>query len=607
MNRARTAHLTRAVAATAALVLSVLPRLAAAQMGGMGGGGQRQSAPTQTSPTQNKSVGPRAGMARDEDEDEQPSQPGPRGEPVIAPPANPLEIPPEIKDQIGSDAANVPPPPYGERHRSFFPVYEERRGDYRFRALPPLWLEQSRAIPSTTPGVPARRDTQSLTLGLFYDRRSPDFDADILFPAFWHVRDGDSHLTVVGPIAHREAPGEHDNWFAPLFFEGKRKEGGGYFHSPLLLTTSHWSKEGEFHLTLNYFRTRTGTDVDWGFAPFVFGGDNGNLDGGRKKYTLVPFAFYYHRESEFDSSETTVAGPVILQKDEKRVVSDVLPFYYHIKGRPELGGVDEEHTTVFPFFHIGHKEDETLFASPLYLRRKTRSVDTMLTLFYSHATTRNGSTSLTAAGPILPLYWRYRDVDIDKSSFALVPLWYTSDSPRGHDWLTPFFGKFEEYGVSRTYWAIPTFLFSTDTHGWEGDFLPVAFFGRSDQKTHAVIAPVLWDFATPKGRTTIVVPLYVRLADSTDDSIIQVTGNTVYIQKRVAGGIDWQFHVVPLVSYGAMPQGHWWNFLYGLTGYTHDSDGSKTMRLFWLPIPLKGPDVPAKAVAKGTDALANHF
>ena len=43
---------------------------------------------------------------------------------------------------------------------------------------------------------------------------------DVVFPAFWHVRDGDNHVVVVGPLVHREAPGENDNWLAPLFFDG---------------------------------------------------------------------------------------------------------------------------------------------------------------------------------------------------------------------------------------------------------------------------------------------------------------------------------------------------------------------------------------------------
>lgn len=58
--------------------------------------------------------------------------------------------------------------------------------------------------------------------------------ADVLFPLAWRVRDRDNHVLALGPLAHREAPGEHDNWLAPLVFEGKRKT-GGYSHSPALL------------------------------------------------------------------------------------------------------------------------------------------------------------------------------------------------------------------------------------------------------------------------------------------------------------------------------------------------------------------------------------
>ncbi len=600
----RRALLAPAIAGTLATLL--VGTTARAQMGG-GGMGNRQQTPTQSGPTQSRTVGPRAGASANDDEDNTPTVTQRAGEPLTAPPANPLEIPPEVRDRIGSDSEMYPPPPVGDMHRSFFPYYEERRGDFRFRALPPLWLEHTRGLRSSraAAGEPSKEDRQSLFGGFIYQRRSPSYDADILFPALWHVRDGQSHLTVVGPIAHREAPNEHDNWLAPLVFEGARKD-SGYFHSPLLLTTSHWSKEKSFHLTLNYFHDRTGTDVDWGFAPFVFGGDNGNLDGARKKYTFIPFAFYFHKEAEVDASSSTIVGPVVVQDDQKRAVTDVLPFYFHIQGHPDTGGVHEEHTTVFPLFHVGYKEKEHLLATALFLRRTTPTVETVLTPLYSFSTTRNEATKLTALGPIVPLYWNYHDNDIGQKSFALLPLYYHSQSPRGVDWITPVFGRFEDYGVSRAYWVAPTLVLQTDEHGWEGDLLPLVFVGRKDKSSHAVVAPVFWDFATPKGRVTAAAPVYLRLADSTDDSITQVTGNTLYMQKRVAGGIDWQFHVLPLVSYGGVPNGHWWNILFGLAGYTHDSDGSETMRAFWLAIPLKGPDAP-KTAARGTDALINHF
>ncbi len=56
---------------------------------------------------------------------------------------------------------------------------------------------------------------------------------------------------------HRESPGEaatptrpaipgrHDNWLAPLYFEGQSANGNGYFHIPPLLTyTEHTSHSG---------------------------------------------------------------------------------------------------------------------------------------------------------------------------------------------------------------------------------------------------------------------------------------------------------------------------------------------------------------------------
>ena len=244
----------RAPAAAQALVAALLvsvcasPRAAFAQMGGMGAGRQNNT-PTQSGPVQNRTVGPRAGQRQQaDDEDNEPSvtqRSG--GEPLTAPPANPLEIPPEVAARIGSDSDMYPPSPVGETRHQYLPYYEERKGDFRFRFLPPLWLEHTRGLPSATtvPGTPTREDRQSLYGLLYYQRRSPDFDADVLFPPAWHIRDHQNHVWVLGPIAHREAPFEHDNWLAPFFFEGTRKD-GGYFHSPLLLTTTHSNAAGAF-------------------------------------------------------------------------------------------------------------------------------------------------------------------------------------------------------------------------------------------------------------------------------------------------------------------------------------------------------------------------
>ncbi|MCL2447526.1 MAG: hypothetical protein FWD17_01125 [Polyangiaceae bacterium] len=577
----------RAIAA--AIVVGLASHAAPAGAQSRGGGGGRRAAPPPPRPQ---------APAPSNDSDEPPA---PRTEPELAPPSDPLAIPPEVGARIGSDWNRGPPAPEGPlERRRWFPYYEERQGDFRLRLLPPFFVEQTRGLEHASQrlyGVPQSEDTQGLYGLLYYRRRSLKLDMDVVFPAVWRVRDGDSHTLVLGPFVHREAPGENDNWLAPLYFQGSRKD-GGYFHSPLLLTTTHSSTEGAFTLIGPYFRNRSGREVNAGLVPFYFHGDNGSVDGNRSTYTLVPPLLFYHGDHEADGSSITVVGPVIAQSDPKRDVFDVAPFYFHIHGKPESGGVAEEHTTLFPFFHYGHTADRSLFILPGYLRQVTPNSDTMLSLFYSRVEGRGGATSVTAAGPIVPLWWDIRDRDLGVRTWALAPFFLSSNSPAEHDWLTPLVGRFETYGQSTTWWFFPSFTFQSGNHGWENDFHPLIYVGRSDDASHTVVAPIFWDFANSGGRTTIGFPVYWRFADAKDDSVVQVAGNTVYLQKRVVGGTDWQFHFAPLFSYGENPTGYFWNVLFGLAGYSRYANGGQ-VRAFWIPFDVGG--APAAAPAKAAE------
>jgi hypothetical protein len=576
-----------------ALPIVLLGALAApdalAQLGGGGGGGgPGGGGPTQSRPTRNKPVGPHRG------DDEDPSQGGPSasarpsGEPTVQIPSDPLDVPEGIKTTIGSDDGAGPVAPEGEAHRSFFPYYENRTGDYRLRMVPPLYLEHTRGLDPKTGATTPNTDMERLTALLFYQRRSPKYDADILFPVIWRVRDRENKVLVLGPFAHREAPGEHDNWLAPLYFQGKRKD-GGYFHSLPLLTTSHWNEKSAFTIAGPYFRDRTLRDVDMGVVPFWFHGDNGDLDGGHKTYTLIPPALYFHREREVDESTFTVVGPVISEQNPKRSIFDVAPFFFSIKGKPETGGVKEAHYTLFPFFHYGTSPEKNLLVLPGYIRRVTPTADTMITPIFSHATTRNNATSLTVVGPIVPIYYRSIDKDIGYDGLGIFPFYFGSSSPKGRTFVTPLYGKVESYNVTRTHWIFPNITYTRDVNGWETDLHPIVYLGRDKDSSHTVVAPIFWDFASPKGRTTIGFPIYWRFADNESGSLTQVAGNTLYRERRVSGGTDWQFHFLPLFSYGENPTGYWWNFLFGLAGYERAAD-TKTIKALWLPIQVGGPE-----------------
>ncbi len=550
--------------------------------GGQGGGR------TQTSPTRNKNVGPQRGQGGDDD---QAAPPPSLGEPSITAPTDPLAIPEGVEGRIGSDYDGKPPSPVGENHISLFPP-QERKGDYRLRLVPPLYLEHTRGLDPSTGGDTPNTDSERLVAMMFYQRRSPKMDADVLFPLMWRIRDRENHVFVLGNIAHREAPFEHDNWLAPLVFEGERKD-GGYFHSPVLLTSSHWGEKGAFTIVGPYFRDRSLSDVDWGIAPLLFRGDNNDLDGNRRTYTLVPPLLYFHKDREIDESQLTVIGPVISQSNPKRSIVDVAPLWFSIFGKPETGGVKESHYTLFPLFHYGESPDQSLFVIPGYLRRKTKTVDTMLTPLYSHSTTRSGATSLTLLGPILPIYYRNTDTDIGFGATGIFPFYYGSSSPTHSTFAIPLFARHESYNVSRTYWVFPTIVYDRSVTGWEVDIHPLLYVGREKQSSHTVITPLFWDFASNKGRTTIGFPVFWRFADTVDGSLTQVNVNTLYREKPAVGGKAWEFHFLPLFSYGQSPAGAWWNFLFGLAGYDHDGPITK-IKAFWLPITVSDK-TPARA------------
>ncbi len=196
----------------------------------------------------------------------------------------------------------------------------------------------------------------------------------------------------------------------------------------------------------------------------------------------------------------------------------------------------------------------------------------------------------------MPLWWNYRDRDLGVHAWAIAPLFYTSDSPAGHDWLTPLIGHFETYGESQTWWIFPTLTLSSDRHGWDDDFHPIVYIGRSDDSSHTVLAPIFWDFANPKGRSTVGFPLYWRFADTSDDSVTQVAANTLYMQKRVAGGTRLAVPPARRSSRTAStPSGYFWNILFGLAGYSRDGASSQ-VRALWVPFNFGAAPPRAQAV-----------
>jgi hypothetical protein len=489
-------------------------------------------------------------------------------------PQNPLEIPPDVRKEIGTDADRERETGRGPRKYRLVipPYYSEKSGSFSFKTIFPIWVERKQP-----------NDRASLFGGLYYNRRSTKYDADVLFPIFWNLRDEKDHTTIVGPVVHREAPGAHDNWLTPIFFEGSRPK-GGYLHIPPLLTFTSHDDQGGFNIIGLYYCFWKGApscspsraeSADYGVPPFFFAGRSE-----LSRYEFVPPLLHYYHYGELSDSSVNIWGPLMWTHSKDSDAFNILPLMFHNWGK------NEDHFTLLPLFHYGYSGTSNLLVTPLFLSaRGDAGESTFATWGYARYRGR------TTFDLITPLYWRYTDPDIGLSRTMITPFVYLAKSPRGYDTgILPFWYRKSRPGLSETTWVTPFFMTSHDITGWETNILPILFLGRTYESTHTVVAPFFWDFASPHSRTTIGFPLYWRFAD--DDAVSQLALNTYYHERRVGSGLDWEFHFFPAFSYGETPDGHWWNVLFGLAGYTRKGPMAK-VRAFWIPITLS--DAPPSA------------
>ncbi|HYP91291.1 MAG TPA: hypothetical protein VEQ59_24160, partial [Polyangiaceae bacterium] len=324
----------------------------------------------------------------------------PGNEPSL--PQDPLALKKSAYARIGTDLS----PELQERgqnprfDRKFYgPYYSERSGDYSFKLAFPVWAERTQ--PSRTDKL--KLDRASLFAGVYYNRRSAERADDVLFPLVWNLRDltHKSRTTVVGPLVNRVTPDGHDNWLAPLYFTGKHAD-GGYTIIPPLLTYMNTDGRTGFNMVGPLFCSwkgggncdaRSAESIDMGVAPLYFFGQSAE-----RKYEVVPPLLHYYRYNDRDLSWFNIWGPYYREHTQKREMLHLLPLYYSIWGK------NQRHTTVFPFFHYGYKDNEWMVANPLFLlRHGEHGESTFATWGYARY---RGRTELDM---ITPLYWAFRD------------------------------------------------------------------------------------------------------------------------------------------------------------------------------------------------------
>lgn len=492
-------------------------------------------------------------------------------------PDDPLGMSEKTLARIGSDSdPEARGTGEGARREFYGLYYNEQAGQYRYRVAFPAWAQRDK--PSLA--NPQINDRASIFGGIYYNRRAAEHRDDIVFPVVWNLRNPleEKRTTVVGTFVNRRTKTDTDDWLLPFYATGTRPD-GGYTIIPPLLSYRNRDIDGGLNILGPGFcswkggqscDTRTAHDIDLGVAPFYFFGQNK-----KRRYEIVPPLGHYYKYDLRMRSWTNIWGPYFRRHTEKREMFHLIPFYFSIWGQ------NERHTTVAPLFHYGYEgEKKNLLVTPLFLNANGKKGEhTFITWGYAR---HRGETELDM---LTPLYWNYRDERIGLDRHLFFPFFYSNESPRESTTaVVPFFSYKKRHGLSYSLWLTPLFNVAEGPRRWSTALLPSFYFGRNGHSKHRVVAPLFFDLEDLHTRTTVVPPLlYVR--HKTKDTLTHVLGNLYYKERHYRNGTEWQFHILPLLSYGHYPNGHFWNVLFGLAGYTRQGPMTK-VRALWVPITL---------------------
>jgi len=210
---------------------------------------------------------------------------------------------------------------------------------------------------------------------------------------------------------------------------------------------------------------------------------------------------------------------------------------------------------------------------------------------------------------VFPFYWSLRDNSSQSESTAVLPFFLRRTSPRSATTAAgvfPFMGYAQDHGAA----------------GAGGGFAPFAFFGRREDRRHALVLPFFYHWASRQSAFTLAAPFFFQDKDQpAPDGQFQRTRLGIppllYFQGQDALGsykvqfpFFWRFQdrltqktttVVPPVWYESAPDGSW-NMGVPPLLFAGASEGRKHFVLFPLFWRLND-----NAESKTTTVVANYL
>ncbi len=306
---------------------------------------------------------------------------------------------------------------------------------------------------------------------LYYGQSSSYRSMSLLLPLYWYHRKGKHYRQFISPLAvygHNRRAKTWHFWFTapPILF---LRRPGRSFSMVLPFFAHHRNRHrGRRTLVLpalaSYFHRSPGVREGM-VGPLHYRRD------ARRSHTVL-FPLFWRFTNHETQRSVTVAGNVFVRRDPTSYTAGVLPLVYFGKHR------HGSHQIFLPLFwnqrNRKHGSVTTQVLNGYYWRRRDN---------FGHG--------------FLPLYWFERRYDAKgyvSSKLGILPLLYHANNRQDRVVLTPLGGYVHDKEAGRKTLVVGN-----------------VFWHRSRDSTAWSVVPLVWRFAGPGGKTTVLFPLYWRL------------------------------------------------------------------------------------------------
>jgi hypothetical protein len=244
------------------------------------------------------------------------------------------------------------------------------------------------------------------------------------------------------------------------------------------------------------------------FLPFYYGGRG---DHGKTALYLSPLGGYRRDDNAGSHGLTWLAPPILRWHDRQSELESYLLLYWHYR---DIQG-DSDTTLVGNYYQRKDPNGSTRVVFPLFWsfkdKRNGASAHSLFP-FYFH---RHSAEERTTTAGIFPLWAYWRRFADGGHSAGLFPFVFSGERhDRSHLIVAPLLWHFRNQDKSSTL-ALPLWYHSRDANSSHTYVPPLLYFSGQDRgASYHIQIPLFWHFAdSRRGTSTTIAPLFFRDVD----------------------------------------------------------------------------------------------